>query len=249
MTVRVPSALVAVILLTVVGTAACSSNSATQAPTKAAPTKAGPTNAGPAGSAPTSAAASPESVTGVVACPGEQPPPLPAGSTRTVTIQTGKGTIAIKVEASLAPIATGNFVALAQCGFYNNVVFHRLVPGFVIQSGDGQFGRATNLDTGSVGQGGPGYTIADEPVVGDYVRGAVAMARTPAAHSQGSQFFICLVDLTGRLDKAGGYAILGHVTSGMDAVDAIAAEPNRGDSFGNLAVKPEPMTAVTVTTP
>jgi cyclophilin family peptidyl-prolyl cis-trans isomerase len=144
----------------------------------------------------------------------------------------------IKVEGKLAPIATANFVALAGCGFYNNVVFHRLVPEFVIQGGD---------PTGT-GGGGPGYTISDEPVVGDYTRGTVAMARTQAPHSQGSQFFICLDDLTGNLDKAGGYVILGHVTAGMDVVDTIAAEPNSG-SPSNRALNPEPMTSVTVATP
>jgi cyclophilin family peptidyl-prolyl cis-trans isomerase len=174
---------------------------------------------------------------------------LASGETRTVKISTAQGDITIKVEGKFGPIATGNFVALAACGYYNNVVFHRLVPGFVIQAGDGQFGRAPKVDQSRVGGGGPGYTIQDEPVVGDYTRATVAMARTPAPNSQGSQFFICLDDLTQRLDKAGGYVILGHVTAGMDAVDAIAAEPNAGDQYGNQALNPEPMTAVTVSTP
>ena len=131
---------------------------------------------------------------GVAGCPSSEPAPLGKGETRTVTITTPKGKITIKVEGRLGPIATGNFVALAECGYYDNVVFHRLAPGFVIQGGDGEFGRVPNVDPARVGNGGPGYTIADEPVVGDYVRGAVAMARTPAPHSQGSQFFICLTD-------------------------------------------------------
>ena len=173
---------------------------------------------------------------------------MAAGETRTVTITTPKGKIVIKVEGKLAPIATGNFVALAECGYFNNVVFHRLVPGFVIQAGDGEFGRAPTVNTSRVGGGGPGYTIADEPVVGDYLRGIVAMARTPAPHSQGSQFFICLADLTQVLDKGGDYVILGQVTAGMDVVDAIAAEPNGGPP-GNTATNPEPMTIVTVATP
>ena len=85
------------------------------------------------------------------ACPTAQPAPLPAGETRTVTIETGKGTIVVKVEGALSPIAAGNFVALAGCGFYDGVVFHRLVPGFVIQGGDPE----------GTGGGGPGYTIQD----------------------------------------------------------------------------------------
>ncbi len=194
------------------------------------------------------AAASAAAAGGATECPASQPASLASGETRTVTLTTAKGKITIKVEGRLGPIATGNFVALAQCGYYNNVVFHRLVPGFVIQAGDGEFGRAPKVDVGRVGQGGPGYTIKDEPVVGDYVRGAVAMARTPAPDSQGSQFFICLDDLSGSLDKSGGYVILGHVTSGMDVVDAIAAEPNSGQP-NNQALNPEPMTSVTVATP
>jgi cyclophilin family peptidyl-prolyl cis-trans isomerase len=176
---------------------------------------------------------------GAAACPKSQPAPLPAGQTRTVSISTSQGPIVIKVEGDLAPIAAGNFVALASCGFYDSVVFHRLVPGFVIQGGD---------PTGT-GSGGPGYTIQDEPVQGDYVRGAVAMARTTQPNSQGSQFFICLADLTGRLQKSGGYVIFGHVTSGMDTVDKIAAMPNAGDQNGNQALQPVAMDSVTVTNP
>ena len=76
-----------------------------------------------------SAAPSPGSSAASNACPTSQPPALPAGETRTVTIETAKGMFAIKVEADLSPIAAGNFVALAACGYYDGVVFHRLVPG------------------------------------------------------------------------------------------------------------------------
>jgi cyclophilin family peptidyl-prolyl cis-trans isomerase len=110
----------------------------------------------------------------------------------------------------------GNFVALAECGYYDGVVFHRIVPGFVIQGGD---------PTGT-GTGGPGYTIQDEPVTTDYARGTVAMARTPAPNSVGSQFFIVLDDAAAQSladPSTNNYQILGSVTDGMDAVDAIAA--------------------------
>lgn len=190
----------------------------------------------PPSAAPTAAAST--------ACPTSQPAPLPAGQTRTVTLQTAKGSIAIAVDGSLGPIATGNFVALAACGYYDGVVFHRVVPGFVIQAGDREFGSAASFDPQHVGTGGPGYTIADEPVVGQYTRGTVAMARTSEPHSQGSQFFICLDDLTGRLDPAGGYVILGHVTSGLDAVDAIAAAAD-----AELPSHPIAMDKVTVSSP
>ena len=172
-------------------------------------------------------------------CPTSQPQPLAPGEKRLVTISTSKGTFAITVEAELSPIAAGNFVALAECGFYNGVVFHRLVPGFVIQGGD---------PTGT-GTGGPGYEIQDEPVIGQYHRGTVAMARTPAPNSQGSQFFIVLADqAAGALVQSNNYAIVGEVTSGMEVVDAIAAMPNRGPP-ANAAVQPVAMDTVTVTQP
>jgi cyclophilin family peptidyl-prolyl cis-trans isomerase len=172
-------------------------------------------------------------------CPTSQPPALPAGGTRTVTMTTAKGTIAIKVEADLSPIAAGNFVALAACGFYDGVVFHRLVPGFVIQGGDPD----------GTGTGGPGYTIRDEPVRATYKRGTVAMARTQQPNSQGSQFFIVLDDgAQASLAQANTYAIFGNVTNGMDVVDAIAAMPNSG-APNNAALQPVAMDKVTVTTP
>lgn len=187
-------------------------------------------------------------------CPTSQPPALAAGQTRTVTISTSKGTIVIKVDAAKAPIATGNFVALASCGFYKGIVFQRLVPDFIIQGGDGQFGRVgadgklSASDASQVGSGNLGYTIADDPPRTDYVRGTVAMARTPAAHSEDSQFFIVLADGAGQSlaqSNQYGYAIVGSVTSGMDVADAIAAMPNTGDP-NNAAIDPVPMTAVTV---
>ena len=173
------------------------------------------------------------------ACPTSQPPALPAGETRTVTIATAKGTFAIKVEADLSPIAAGNFVALAACGYYDGVVFHRLVPGFVIQGGD---------PTGT-GTGGPGYTIKDEPVTATYGRGTIAMARTSAPDSVGSQFFVVLDDQArDALAAYNTYQIIGTVTSGMDVVDVIAAMPNSGPP-DNSALDPVAMTKVTVTTP
>jgi cyclophilin family peptidyl-prolyl cis-trans isomerase len=137
------------------------------------------------------------------------------------TIDTDKGTIEIELSIAGAPKAAANFMELARKGFYDGVVFHRLVPGFVIQAGDGEYGHVDKLDRGRLGTGGPGYKFADEPFEGDYVRGAVAMANA-GPNTNGSQFFICLADLSGgRLPKK--YTLFGHVTSGMDVVDAIAA--------------------------
>jgi len=120
------------------------------------------------------------------------------------------------------------------------------VPAFVIQGGDGQFGRVPNVIPELVGTGGPPYTIKDEPVTTTYRRGTVAMARTPAPDSVGSQFFIVLDDgARAPLESANTYQIIGEVVSGMQAVDEIAeaagAEENPTD--------PVVMNTVTVTTP
>jgi peptidyl-prolyl cis-trans isomerase B (cyclophilin B) len=193
-----------------------------------------------------SPAASPGSA---AACPTSAPAHAAAGSVATVTAETPKGSIVMKLEADLAPAAVGNFLALARCGYYDDVVFHRLVPGFVIQGGDGQFGKSARLDKSRVGSGGPGYTIDDDTVTAVYGRGVVAMARTPQPHSEGSQFFIVLLDgARPSLEAANTYAIMGHVTSGMDVVDTIAAMPNGGEP-ANAAIDPVPMTKVTVSTP
>ena len=85
-------------------------------------------------------------------------------------------------------------------GFYDDVIFHRVIPGFVAQAGDGQYGKKSSLERGRVGTGGPGYKFEDEPVQGDYVRGALAMANA-GPNTNGSQFFICHQDLTGKLPE------------------------------------------------
>ncbi len=189
------------------------------------------------------------------ASPSVTAPPVasevaPAGSATgdglTATIVTSMGDIVIALKPETAPIATANFVKLAESGYYDGVAFHRLVPGFVIQGGDGIYGKADAFDAEKVGTGGPGYTIKDEPVVGDYIRGSVSMARTAAPDSQGSQFFIALEDLSGSLPKSGGYVIFGQVIEGMDVVDAIGAMPNSGGD-SNTALEPVPMESVTIT--
>ena len=178
-------------------------------------------------------------------CPTSQPEPLGAGETRVVTIATNLGSMDLTIEGDLSPIAAGNFVALAECGYYDGVVFHRVVPGFVIQAGDGQHGRAPNVDPTLVGTGGPGYTIEDEPVTATYGRGVVAMARTSAPNSVGSQFFIVLDDeARGALESYNTYQIIGTVTSGMETADAIAAAAD-----AEIPTNPVPMADVSVSTP
>jgi cyclophilin family peptidyl-prolyl cis-trans isomerase len=183
------------------------------------------------------------------ACPTEPPAALAADETVTVTLATERGDIVVEVQGALAPNAAGNFVALAECGAYDGVVFHRLVPGFVIQGGDVENGRKPAVDPGLVGTGGPPYRIQDDPVTTPYGRGTVAMARTPAPDSQGSQFFIVLDDAArGSLEAANTYAILGTVSAGMDVVDEIAAMPNAGPP-SNQALEPVAVTGITVTRP
>lgn len=192
--------------------------------------------------------ASPSAPTGLAAasgCPTSEPAALPAGETRTVTIATDLGELVITVEADLSPIAAGNFVALADCGFYDGVVFHRVVPTFVIQGGDGQFGRVPAVDPSRVGSGGPGYTIKDEPVTATYRRGVVAMARTSQPDSQGSQFFVVLDDTAAAsLAAYNTYAIFGSVTSGMEVADAIAEAAD-----AEIPSDPVVMTDVAVSAP
>ncbi len=190
-------------------------------------------SAPPGGSAPPPATAAPSTAAGGTDCPTAQPEPLLAGETRVVTIATDLGTMTLTIEADLSPIAAGNFVSLAQCGFYDGVVFHRVVPEFVIQGGD---------PTGT-GTGGPGYTIKDESVTTQYARGTVAMARTQAPDSVGSQFFIVLDDeARGSLAQANTYQIIGSVTAGMETADAIVAAANGVE----LPSDPVEMTDVTV---
>ena len=161
-------------------------------------------------------------------CPTAQPDALGAGESRVVTVDTEVGAFEITVEADLSPIAAGNFVALAECGFYDGVVFHRVIPGFVVQGGDGEHGKAAGLNPNLVGTGGPGYMIQDEPVTAEYGRGTVAMARSPRPNSVGSQFFVVLSEEARRaLESANTYQIIGSVTSGMETVDAIAAAADR----------------------
>jgi peptidyl-prolyl cis-trans isomerase B (cyclophilin B) len=156
------------------------------------------------------------------------------------TISTEHGDIEIDLFTQAAPKAAQNFVDLAKKGFYDDVIFHRVIPGFVAQAGDGEFGKKSSLNAGRVGTGGPGYKFADEPVHGDYARGAVAMANA-GPNTNGSQFFICVADLSGRLPK--NYTIFGQVTKGMDAVDKIVNAPRNSRDMPDAPVA---MTSVTI---
>lgn len=124
-------------------------------------------------------------------------------------ITTPKGVIEFTLNTKTAPKSVSNFVYLADQGFYDGLTFHRVEPGFVIQGGD---------PSGN-GTGGPGYKFPDEPVQGEYIYGAVAMANS-GADTNGSQFFITLADVSKSLPKK--YNLFGQVTKGLDVVKRIA---------------------------
>jgi cyclophilin family peptidyl-prolyl cis-trans isomerase len=156
------------------------------------------------------------------------------------TIATEIGDIDIELYDESAPKAAQNFIDLAKKGFYDDVIFHRVIPGFVIQGGDGQYGKKSSLEKGRVGTGGPGYKFEDEPVKGDYQRGSLAMANS-GPNTNGSQFFICTDDLGGKLPKS--YTLFGQVTRGLDIVDKIVSAPRDGR---DLPHEPVAMTKVTI---
>lgn len=147
------------------------------------------------------------------------------------TLRTEKGDIEIELAASGAPKTVNNFVFLAREKFYDGVIFHRTIPGFMIQGGD---------PTGT-GMGGPGYKFDDEPFSGSYDRGTVAMANA-GPNTNGSQFFIMHDDYA--LPK--NYVIFGKVTKGLDAVDAIAMAPTQPGGEGSKPVAPVKILSVDV---
>ena len=142
------------------------------------------------------------------------PPPMTIdqNTTYTATLKTNYGDIVIQLFPKDAPLAVNNFVFLARQGYYNGVIFHRVVKNFVIQTGD---------PTGT-GSGNPGYFFADETVTRNYALGTVAMANA-GPNTNGSQFFICLADLSQTLTKS--YTIFGTVTGGLDVVQKIGNVP------------------------
>ena len=154
--------------------------------------------------------------------------------TYTATIETNKGTVTAELFPSDAPNTVNNFVCLADDGYFDGTPFHRIVKGFVIQGGD---------PTGT-GMGGPGYKFNDEPVTRDYERGTLAMANA-GPNTNGSQFFIVLDDLRGKLPK--NYTIFGQVTEGLDVVDAIANTPTSVGRSGEKSTPNEPITVEKVT--
>jgi peptidyl-prolyl cis-trans isomerase B (cyclophilin B) len=142
----------------------------------------------------------------------------PPKSPRAV-IEMAGGKIVMELYDKDAPGTVANFVKLAKSGFYNGLNFHRVVPGFVVQGGD------PNGD----GSGGPGYTIKDEVNSRKHLTGALAMAKTAAPNSAGSQFYITLAPQP-RLDS--GYTVFGQVVEGMELVMKI----KQGDVMKKVAI-------------
>jgi peptidyl-prolyl cis-trans isomerase B (cyclophilin B) len=126
------------------------------------------------------------------------------------TLHTNHGAIAIELFDDDAPKTVANFLKLARDGFYKGVIFHRVIPDFMIQGGD---------PTGT-GSGGPGYQFEDEFNDNKIVRGALAMANA-GPNTNGSQFFIVTTEAASWLD--GKHTVFGRVTDGMDVVDTISA--------------------------
>ncbi len=147
---------------------------------------------------------------------------------------TNYGVIELELFADAMPITVGNFVTLAEEGYYNGTKFHRVIPNFMIQGGDP---NTKTEDAATYGTGGPGYTIQDEFVSDERLtnmRGTIAMANTGQPNSGGSQFFINTADNTFLdFDKdplTSRHPVFGRVISGMEVVDKISAvERNQRD--------------------
>jgi peptidyl-prolyl cis-trans isomerase B (cyclophilin B) len=134
-------------------------------------------------------------------------------------ITTKFGTMEIRFFPDKAPEHVKNFINLAKKSVYDGTVFHRVIPGFMIQGGDP---NSKGSDTSTYGTGGPGYTIKAEFNDRPHVRGAVSMARSSHPDSAGSQFFIVVKD-SHFLD--GKYTVFGEVVKGMEVADKIVSQP------------------------
>jgi len=161
-----------------------------------------------------------------------------------VLIETSKGNITVEVFANNAPKSAANFLGYVKSGFYDGLAFHRVIPGFMIQTG------GMTPDMVEKPKGAPIQNEADNGLKN--LRGTLAMARTGEPHSASSQFFINVADNAflnhrGKSFEGWGYAVFGQVIDGMNVVDAIVAVPrgNRGP-HGDVPVEPIVMTRVSL---
>ncbi len=148
------------------------------------------------------------------------------------------GSIRIELLPEVAPLTVENFIKLAEERFYEGILFHRVIPGFIMQAGDP---ASRNPDPRLVGGGGPGYTIQDEFSDYPHTRGVVSMAHSSGRNSAGSQFFIVHGDSPG-LD--GQFSVFGRVVEGIEVVDAITELEI--DTYGRYgpAERPHPVSVV-----
>ena len=148
-----------------------------------------------------------------------------------VTIKTDFGDIKFSLLPDIAPETVRNFSKLVKSGFYNGTLFHRVIPGFMIQGGDP---NTKNSDKSTWGQGGPGYNLKAEFSSRSHLRGIVSMARANDPDSAGSQFFIVTSDST-FLDRQ--YTVFGEVVDGIEVADKIVNLPRDGNDCPEQEVK------------
>jgi peptidyl-prolyl cis-trans isomerase B (cyclophilin B) len=134
-------------------------------------------------------------------------------------IETKFGKIELKFFPEMAPSHVNNFIDLAKKGFYDGTIFHRVIPGFMVQGGDP---NTKDPDKSRYGLGGPGYTLKAEFNAKPHKRGTLSMARAQDPDSAGSQFFICVAEASFLNNQ---YTVFGEVTSGMEVVDKIVGQP------------------------
>ena len=151
--------------------------------------------------------------------------------TEEVTIKTNFGSIKFNLLPELAPETVRNFSKLAKSGFYNETLFHRVIPGFMIQGGDP---NTKSPDKSMWGQGGPGYNLKAEFSSRSHLRGIVSMARATDPDSAGSQFFVVTSD---RALLAKQYTVFGQVVEGMEVADKIVNLPRDGNDCPEQEVK------------
>jgi cyclophilin family peptidyl-prolyl cis-trans isomerase len=157
--------------------------------------------------------------------------------TYTAELITNYGPMTWQLLPQASDVAVNNFVCLSRAGYYNGAPFHRIVDDFVIQGGD---------PTGT-GTGGPGYTIPDAPIVGDYSIGMVTMARTGAPNSSGSQFFINTADNTSKFGPNPTYINFARVIGGQDTVAAISSVERVQGQDGAISSPTSPVILQSVT--
>ena len=150
---------------------------------------------------------------------------------KAVLIQMHDGTFMIELFPEDAPNTVNNFLKLVESGYYEGIVFHRIIPGFMIQGGDP---NTKNSDKSTWGQGGPGYNLKAEFSSRSHLRGIVSMARANDPDSAGSQFFIVTSDST-FLDKQ--YTVFGEVIDGIEVADKIVNLPRDGNDCPEQEVK------------